>query len=88
MFLLATSAGVGSLAGIPHLFYLLILDKSSSALLFLTGRLVGASVCFLHIVNFGNGCASSSRRRRRAFSFRVLVIESADDAVMVCSSSF
>ena len=29
-------------------FDLLILDKSSSALLLLTGRLVGASVCFLH----------------------------------------
>ena len=39
---------VGLLAGFSSFFDLLILDKSSSVLLFLVGRLVGTSVCFLH----------------------------------------
>ena len=43
--------------GFLILFDLLILDKSSSVLLFLSGRLVGTSVCFCMIVNYGNGCA-------------------------------
>ncbi len=34
--------------GSSSFFDLLILDKSSSVLLFLVGRLVGTSVCFLH----------------------------------------
>ena len=36
------------LAGFLIIFLLLFLDKSSSVLLFLAGRLVGTSVCFLH----------------------------------------
>ena len=63
---------VGSLAWIPHLFDLLILYKSSSALPFLTGRLVGASVYFLHDCKcWQRLCFSSSRRRRRAFHFEL-----------------
>ena len=39
---------VGLLAGFSSFFDLLILDKSSSVLLFLVGRLVGTSICLLH----------------------------------------
>ena len=60
-------------------FYLLILDKSSLVLLFLTGRLVGASVCFCMIANFGNGFVFLAAEGGGP-PVRVVVYESADDA--------
>ena len=68
--------------GSSSFFDLLSLDKSSSVLLFLIGRLVGTSVCvFARLPYDGNGRVFSSRRRRRA-SILGCCEESAYDAVV------
>ena len=74
--------------GSSSFFDLLILDKSSSVLLFLAGRLVGTSVCFLHDCLWQRLCFLAAEGGE-GLLLQVVVEESADDAVMdVYSSSF
>ena len=68
--------------GSSSFFDFLFLDKSSSVLLFLAGRLVGTSVCFLHDCHIMATVVFLSSRRRRRASIWSCCQETADDAVM------
>ena len=68
--------------GSSSFFDLLFLDKSSSVLLFLTGRLVGTSVCFLHDCYIMAMVVFLAAEGGEGLPFRVVIEQSADDAVM------